>query len=518
MASEPIVVTGEEEVPAVIARLRATHAHEVPLVVRGRSRFAQSRFSFALVRRYAAQMGKQVIVASPDPAVQQMAEASGLRSYPVSGADQRPAPGRTTSLTVATPVTEVAPSWGSSVREALAAAATQLPELPPPLERLRAGAVASRRLPTAAYALAPMLLAVGLCVLAFYGPSAKVTLLARGQPYQADVTVTASPGSGPIRVREVTTQMSQTQSFKTMGQKITKGAVATGTVTFDASNCSSHGPGYLIPNGTRLRGPNGVEFATNGGDVQIGGDNDTQVDSSIMATQPGTNGNVDPGNFTFEEQGQGSCIQISSNDPTTGGVDEQRSTAIQQSDLDSARTTLQQGLQRQIENQLSQQAQSGEKLDDSQIIFSPVSFTTDKPINDPSPTFDATLVLKAEATFYNAADVTAAFAKAAESHLPADQQIAGKVDAEYSVTAGQGGQLTFTGQAKGYRAPRINIDSVKSQVAGAPIAQAQAVLRRLPVQSVNIQQFPFGLPLMPLASSRIDLDYVVTNGPGPATS
>src|SRR3979490_380293 len=83
MATNPIYVETEEEIPEVVERLRRFNGEDTMLVLPMRSRIGQSRFNFQLLRNYAARMGKRVTVVCDDPAVQRMAAESG---FPVFGA------------------------------------------------------------------------------------------------------------------------------------------------------------------------------------------------------------------------------------------------------------------------------------------------------------------------------------------------------------------------------------------------------------------------------------------------
>src|SRR4030081_3951769 len=83
MATNPIDVETEEEIPELVERLRRFNASDTMLVLPIRSRIGQSRFNFQLLRNYASRMGKRVTVVCDDPAVQKMASESG---FPVFGA------------------------------------------------------------------------------------------------------------------------------------------------------------------------------------------------------------------------------------------------------------------------------------------------------------------------------------------------------------------------------------------------------------------------------------------------
>src|SRR5213593_4228095 len=83
MATNPIYVETEEEIPELVERLRRYHGEDTMVVLPMRSRIGQSRFNFQLLRNYSARLGKRVTVVCDDPAVQKMASETG---FPVFGA------------------------------------------------------------------------------------------------------------------------------------------------------------------------------------------------------------------------------------------------------------------------------------------------------------------------------------------------------------------------------------------------------------------------------------------------
>jgi len=96
-----------------------------------------------------------------------------------------------------------------------------------------------------------------------------------------------------------------------------------------------------------------------------------------------------------------------------------------------------------------------------------------------------------------------------------EQLTSDAVRTQYTVTPSGGGHLDFTGTASGFVAPRLDPAAVAGEVAGKPVSAAQQqLLRTLHVRSVNIRQYPFPLPVLPLLGSRIDVKYeeVVVQG------
>src|ERR1700682_4099692 len=222
MATNPIYVETEEEIPEIVERLRRFNGEDTTLVLPMRSRIGQSRFNFQLLRNYAARLGKRVTVVCDDPAVQKMASESGFAVFGAIGA----------------------------LGEGIASE----PEAAPPVRRWwqRAGVVPTTHVGIAAptkllsktatelkpgrfllYITAATLLLVGLFGAAIYVPSASVTLVAQAAPFnQKDVEIQAKPGSGSIHVRSVVISRSNSQGFKTTGLITVPLAPASGVVTY----------------------------------------------------------------------------------------------------------------------------------------------------------------------------------------------------------------------------------------------------------------------------------------------
>jgi hypothetical protein len=361
------------------------------------------------------------------------------------------------------------------------------------------------------YGGAALVLLVGIIASVAYVPSAEVDMVAQAQPFSSNVSVSGDLGKQPIPIRVATASKSTSQTFNVAGAKVTPAQVAKGSVTFDAGNC--FGQQFLIANGTRLHGPGGVAFATNGGDVNVGGQGSPQQQTSIVATQPGQQGNVAAGPFTFDNPGAGGCIQVNGG-PTTGGADQQKKTQIQPSDLTTAQSQLDQALKQQITDQLSKGAKSGEKLQADQIQWKP-TFTANHNVGEAAPTFIANLTEVGTAYYFHPDDVTRAFVDSLKKTVvPAGKQIAGDVSTSYNVTANQNGHLlTFSGKATGFLAPQLDSEAIKSQVTGRSPSQVKQSLRtRYPVQDVQVRQFPFGLPFMPLSASRVTVRYQILSG------
>jgi hypothetical protein len=362
------------------------------------------------------------------------------------------------------------------------------------------------------YGAAALVLLVGIIASIVYMPSAEVDMVAQAQPFSSSFSVSGDPGRPPIPVRVAFASRSASQNFAA-GTKVVQAQPGKGAVTFNAAGCQP--PGWTLPNGTRLRGPGGVEFATSGGDVQIPVDTNggsQPVQTSVMATNPGPAGNVDAGPFVFENPNGAGCVQINGG-PTTGGTDGQQKKEIQDGDLRNAQNTMEQGLRQQIMAELSKGTRSGEKLLADQVQWNPNFTTPGHQAGDAVTNFSANLVENATGYYFRPSDVSGAILDSLKKKAPQGQQIAGDLTTDYQVSANQSGHLTFSGKASGFVAPQLDSEAIKAQVSGRSPSQVRQSLKgRYPVQAVQVKQYPFPLPFMPLSTSRVTVRYQILSG------
>ena len=511
MAANPIYVETEEEIPELVERLRQYHGEDTMLVLPTRSRIGQSRFNFQLLRNYAAGMGKRVTVVCDDPAVQKMASESGFAVFGTVGVQGEGIP--------SAPVEESPiPHWWQRDR---GEPSTHI------------GIAAPRRLITKSatelrpgrfllYVAAAILLVTGVVAAALYVPSASVTLLASAQPFsQKAIEIQAQPGKPPIRVRPVILTRSQSQGFKTTGSIRVLLAAAYGIVIYtnneDPPKCpgpSCGSPGLIVSSGQRLMNTNGIEFAqtTRGLMVPWHG----SASASIIATTRGAAGNVGSGTINVIENNSHD-ISVTNPQATGGGADASNTPIMTVADFDAARAVLEQELRQSIAQQISAAKKGGETLSDTLIYGAPLMSTDHQP-NDKVGAFNATMSLQGEGDFYFDADVHKAYENYLASRVPNNQQLLtdAPIQVDYRIlSATAGGQLVFVGDAAAFVAPRLDMDKIRAQIVGRPLAQARFYLQGLTVRSVSIKESPLTLPLMPWLAGRISIHYVVEQGAQP---
>lgn len=567
MIEEPVYVAAEDEVPDLIDRLRGVGGVDVPLVLARGSKVGSSRFNLQLLHQYAQRMGKRVALISPDAAVQEMARESGLEAYPGLERYQAgpppaqmltpaitmppqpppPPPSPTVPFNIPEPLYRtpgagpMAPSPSDAPEHGTADFTPSPPAAPVPAgqdvasrygggpprpARLRpdelAGATSgpSRRDRIVLYSGIAAVAVVGLVAVILLVPSATVTLVAQAKPYSAHVQATASGSGGAIGVRTASATKSLSGSFQATGQQTTPGKQATGTVQY-TNNCPQR---LDLQNQQELMTSSGVVFvqqgavtvpSSGGGGAGNNGGNNTAT-ANVQAQQPGTAGNVGAGQITTINNAgvYAACLQVTNPAATTGGTDPVNKTVVSQNDIDHAMSQLTQQAQQQLTSQLSQQAESGEKMA-STLKFVQTSFNTDHQINDQVSSFTATMDMQGTAAFYKTGDVTSALERALADSVPKGQSLTNNtIHITYQETGTPGSTLTFQGTASGYVAPEIDLPAVRTDIRGRPVGSTDSYLSTLPIRGSQIAQYPFPLPMLPLLSSRISLQYRVETQSG----
>jgi hypothetical protein len=521
MATNPIYVETEEEIPELVERLRRYHGEDTMLVLPMRSRIGQSRFNFQLLRNYSARLGKRVTVVCDDPAVQKMASESG---FPVFGAVGPQGEGIPSEA-------EVQPALRKWWQRKRVAPTTHI-GIAAPTRLLTKTATELKPGRFLLYVTAVTLILVGLFAAAVFVPSASVTLVAQAQQFNVkDVEIQGQAGKPPIKVRAVVISHSNSQGFKVTGSIDVPLAPSIGQVVYSNNfnkpscpgiDCGS--PGIMVPHGQRLMNTNNLEFAQSTGDLIVPWKTSAgpgQATANVIAVKAGSVGNVGHDTITQIENNPYDQLTVTNPQATGLGTDPSSTPQMTEADFDAARAQLEQELHQQIAQELQAGGQPGEKLSDT-IIYGPPQYTTDHQPADKVPSFTGTMTVNGEGDFYVDADVIAAYKANLTKLVPNDQQLltSSPIQVQYRLlSAARGGYLVFVGTTSAYIAPKLDEAKIRSQIVGRPVAQARFYLEKLPIRSVAIKEEPLALPLMPLLDRRITLSYVIdSNAPAPSSA
>lgn len=507
MPAQPIYIDAEEEISELIDRLRQTPAADVPVVVPSRSRIGQSRFNFRLLRDYARQFGKRISIISPDPAVQQLAAESGFDAF--AGLDEVGQPVEEAPVLALAGVGAAASAvTAPRPHEAPAAPATRTPRLTmTPQRRLSSTDAGGAR--GVLYAGAGIVVLVALVLAAVMVPSASVTLTARAQQLTDTTSIVAAPNSAPVKVRTVTASKDLSQQFPATGVKDTPATAANASETVTNSCLGSMWTlrqGQIV---STAPGGGGTQFVLQGGVNVMPGPAGAQA-VAVVAVVPGAAGNVGAGTINYiNNDNTHGCVTVTNPAAAAGGGDEVKATFVSQGDLSGAEGALATQLQTALQAALTTQAGSAEKLVDT--VNYTHTFAADHAVNDNVKFFDATVHETATGALYNVDDVKAALRADLAKQVPSGFALTDNpIQSDFQVSDSTAdGHITFKGTAKGFVAPKLDFQKIRSRLLGSNTASARIYLQTLPIESAAVSEKPFSLPLLPVLASRINIKYIV---------
>jgi len=378
--SQLVYLDVDDEITSAAARIRATDAEQITLVLPYGSRLATSRINFRLLAREAAERNKRLDIVCADASARALAAAAGLPVH-ASVAAYEAARGGTAADTGSTNGHD-APTAGAAASTSAAATQLALPELAGEDDvATRVIAVPRRsgpRLPLVGPARPPISprLAVGagvgivaavviLALLAFQllpaativlhprsrelGPLS-LTVLARPDVTQPDATNLVIPA------QRFTFPLTASDTFTATGTKVVD-TKATGNVKF--SNFDT-GRSNHIAKGSIVSTKSGIDFATLA-DVDLPNATIQYVYTIVPATasvaveavKPGPNGNVNNNTIVIVPKGENRRLtRVTNEEATSGGAHENR-TVVSADDIANAQVALDDALKTQLDGQVT---------------------------------------------------------------------------------------------------------------------------------------------------------------------
>lgn len=351
MQKDVIYIDTEDDITAIIGKVKAANAKIVALVPPKRIGAIQSAVNLKLVHRAAEQADKRLVIISNNAALMALAGSAGI---PVAkNLQSKPELAEIPALEVdegediidGTAPVEKAVSSGTDA----SVAAVEAIEASDGMSKKAATAGA---LGTAAIAkakakipdfntfrkklfiiiAAAMVLIGGLIWALIFAPTAHIAVTARTSDVALNTqvnlasNVSTSLKEGTIALATKTTKKDVSITVPATGKKDV-GEKATGAVKFSTNNISNLGT--TIPAGTTLTSSGGSTYTTDTA-VTMTISNYTGAPSGITATQSGTKYNGATGSMSGTPSGISATITAT----TTGGTDK-TITVLQQSDIDT---------------------------------------------------------------------------------------------------------------------------------------------------------------------------------------
>jgi hypothetical protein len=354
---------------------------------------------------------------------------------------------------------------------------------------------------------AAVLVVVGLLVGILYLPTATATVAVQGTPLKADATLIGAPGTAAGSADHFATQAihaSQSQTFPgtPTGQKQIDATKAVGSVTF-TPNCGSDNCSFLVRAGTDVSTGSGKHYLTQR-DVTI----HSPQTVGVAAVQAGVAGNTESDTIRYINNEILSLLATVSNaQAISGGADARTATIIQQSDIDSIRDVYAKDAVPQVTDQLNGKAQ-GQKL---VLVGSGVqtTATADHKVGEEVPGFTITIKVAGDGVAFDEKVVQQMLKAFLQRKVPQGSQLTTngttiKYDPPTDATAD--GHVTLNGHVSGFYTPIFLEPKIRAYLKGMSPSKGRAFLQSLPnVVDARVTQSPFGLPWLPLFSSRITL-------------
>jgi hypothetical protein len=528
-----LYVEADEEITDLVDRLRDLSLEdEVTFVVPERARALQSAMSFRLLKRYADSYGKKVNLVSGDVRLQAMALEAGFVAYPTLAAYDNgsevhqagavaeaqptavatapPAPAaRLTSVQSASPATG-GPRGVATLdrpREATVVSGTPRKTLPPPS---RPGASGP---PLRVYR--PYLIAAGIvAVLALiagiiYVPTANATLFVSGTAIKQDVTLLGVPGSASSAGNQFATQALHAEQSQSLpgtptGQKQIPAQPSVGSVTFSYS-CTffCDNQPKSIAAGTMVSTSDAKHYTTQKAISVASPHGSASV--QIQAMVAGPNGNTDAHTINVIDNSRDFNLTVDNTAATAGGADPRMATIIQQSDLDGPRDAYSRDALPQVTDQLNSKAQGLKVVIVGKGVQATV--TSDHKVGEEVSGFTVTVKVAGDGVAFDEKIVKQMLKAALERKISQGSQLTSNVTLGYeAIDATADGHITLNGHASGFYTPVFLQTAIRGHLKGMSPAKAHAFLQSLPnVVEARVTQSPYGLPWLPLFSSRITL-------------
>lgn len=566
MNKDVIYIDTEDDITAIIGKIKQAGAKIVALVPPKRAGVLQSVVNLKLLQKAASAADKRVVLITNDHSLTALAAgvkmpvAKNLQSRPeVPALDAPDTPDEEVINGAELPVGDFASSMGNGAatpKESLAdevsrridltdAARTTAPSLPTDQNRQKDQAKnnqnASKKsglklsIPNFATFRNKLFLfgGIGAALIIFlvwalvFAPHATVTIGAQTTALNVDRTLTLDPkaaSSSPATFvlkpnvqqlkKSVATQFAATGT-KDIGNK------ASGTI--QVSNCDSSSS-FQLGAGTTFTSGNGKKFTSNNAVTVPGltgsasacrttGVGAGKVDVAVTAAELGDEYNIPPGQFNIS--GISGDIYARSSQPMSGGS-HQIAQVVTQEDVDKAKQQLAQPNVTEVKNELKKQFQGD-------FIVIEESFTADQgqPAVEPAVGQPAQQAKLTAETTYTLVAISRDDAKAV-LRGGVDQALKDRNDLQmYSLGDNnimfqayqrlENGTFTARMVTTSFIGPKIDTNELAKQISGKRYGEIDALVNQIPgVNKVDIKLSPFWVTTAP-GADKIDISFSVAH-------
>lgn len=540
MQKDVIYIDVEDDITAIIGKVKDSKEKIVVLVPPKRIGAIQSAVNLKLVHRAADQANKRLVLISNNQALMALAGSAGI---PVAkNLQSKPEMAEVPALEVDgdddiidggdLPVGEHAKQADKMEVTELGAVAVAADEVEDDsvAPKAAAAATATAKKKTSSKTKIPnfdifrrklfLILAAGLLFVGFliwaifFAPTARIVVLANTSDSALNSRVDLSPTvesslkAGTIKSEVKTLTRDVSVPFTATGEKDI-GERATGTVRMSINDIPSLGT--TVPAGTVLTSSGGKTYTTNSS-VTFTMSNWTGANTAITATASGSSFNGATGSMS----GAPSGVAVRLTDATTGGTDKVAK-VVTQSDVDTATPEI-----AKQANEEEAKAELKKQFGDDYIVIES-SFGSDTSEVKPSPAVDAEAA-DGKAALSGPAKFTLIGVKKSElaKYLDAyfKQQIDGKPDQKvydnglsrvnFTNIASGDGKYSATISTNGKLGPQLDEAGLKEYAKGKRFGEIQSHVEAVTgVESADIKFSPFWVSSAPNDEKRITVEFKI---------
>lgn len=441
---ELIYLDPEDDLATVRAKIEASTADELYLVIPRRVPILRTPLEFRVLARIAAELGSETIIVTSDPARRQLAAREGFRT--------RRTPGR-----LRTPVAGSLPSGGGL-----------LEWLPlPPLGSLLLIVL-----------LVATLLALNLFVLPVY----RVTVTPQAETVRRELDVTVDPTVPALDLERAVLPGEEIEArFEVVGSTPTTGvrSVPSERARGEVLLTNNRDALVVLPKGTIVVADSGARFQTES-EARLQPLNPVGVRVAITAVEPGAAGNV-PANTIRQIEGRNVAgVTLTNQRPTTGGADRE-ARVVAPEDLAKLREQLERQAREQALVELQTKVGADRSLPPQSLKLTVESESYDRPAGAEAERVSGRLnVLASAVAFSNQTlGVLAERLLARQGGTEARLSPGSLRTTPPQIMSVEGRQVRLRFQAEGTLLRTVDPGAIAAALRGKSVAEARAELARL---------------------------------------
>jgi len=360
-----------------------------------------------------------------------------------------------------------------------------------------------------------LLIIIGIYVCLTVLPKANIVIKTDSSDLNSSFDFTADTGAQsldkankivPAQVQQE--QKTGSQQVATTGKK-NNGKTATGSVTMNAGACAGTIP-ESVPAGTGISSA-GVTFitqqdATFGPVVANGQCTFESSQIPVTALNPGANYNLD--NATFTVAGRS---DVSATGTTTGGTDDIQQ-IVTQSDIDNATQKIQSDSADSVKQELEQKIRSGGMFPlVATFNAGKPDVTTSSKVGDEASTVTVTQTTTYTMFSVNQNDLKTLVEQDVKGQIdPSKQTVlsAGLEKAQFKLNDSSSKTAELTISTTATAGPDLNVAAIKKQIAGKRAGEVKQLLGNNPgVNSVDVHLSPFWVTKVPGQASKVTITF-----------